>query len=73
MIWVVELRETKVEIPQITTFSSLKDLGIFLQNYDTDVYQVISIRELYVDEISESEKFIKKDSNIEFGETQEEK
>lgn len=73
MIWVVELLDKEKNKPEITTFDNDKDLGIFLQNYDLDVFQVMSIRELLVDEISASEKFIKKDSNIEFGDKQEEK
>jgi len=72
VIWVVELTNKELQKPEITTFGKIKDLGIFLQNYDNDKYQVVSIRELFVDEISVSEKFIKKDSNIEFGENKEE-
>ena len=72
MIWIVELTDKESNKPNITSFKNTKELGIFLQNYDNDKYQVVSIRELYVDGISTSEMFIKKDSNIEFGKEKEE-
>ena len=61
VIWVVELLDKEKNKPEITTFGKDGDLGIFLQNYDKDKFQVMSVRELLVDEISTSEKFIKKD------------
>ena len=75
MLWVVEIVPkgdcVNLEFSELVTFDNVKDLGIFLQNYDDDSYRIASIKDLYVNGIYDAKNYIKQDSNIEFGNNKE--
>jgi len=66
MGWKVELQHGKSKLNFITYLENNDELGHFLLNLDKD-YEVRFIEKTYHDELKESEKFLKKDTNIEFG------